>query len=123
MKIDRLISIIFIFVDILGLYPKFNIINIEPILNTSIPDMLHSVLIYIILSIVAFCMLLVTSKVKIKDKYKASSTIFKMVIFSDIVQLLIIFITILVLGKDFISIFRYPEYIALKQFSLFNILE
>lgn len=122
-QIFTIISIIFIFVDILGLYPKFNIINIEPILNTSIPDMLHSVLIYIILSIVAFCMLLVTSKVKIKDKYKASSTIFKMVIFSDIVQLLIIFITILVLGKDFISIFRYPEYIALKQFSLFNILE
>ena len=122
-QIFTIISIVFILIDILGLYPKFNIINIEPIFNTSVPDLFHSILIYIILSIVAFCMLLVTSKNRIKDKDRASSIIFKMIVFSNIVQLVIIFATILVLGEDFISIFRFPEYIALKQFSLFNLLE
>ena len=39
------------------------------------------------------------------------------------VLLVIIFTTILTLGKELILIYRYPEYYGLKTFSLFKILE
>lgn len=122
-QIFAIISVVAIIIDALGLYSKFNIVNLEPIFNTSPTNLIQSILIYVFLSIVAFCMLLITSKSKVKDKERASSTMFKMIVFSNIVQFIIILVTTLVLGEKFISTFRYPEYIALKQFSLFNLLE
>ena len=122
-QIFAIISVIFVAIDLIGLYPKFDFINLEPILNTSITKLMHSILMYVLFGIVAFCMILVTSRSRVKDKDNISSKLFKMIVFSNIIQFIIIIATILVLGEDFIGIFRFPEYIALKQFSLFNILE
>lgn len=116
-------SIILIIIDILGLYSKFDISNMEPILDSTRRNLLESTILYIVLSIVPFTMLLITSKNRIKDSNKCSSTIFKMVVFTNIFQIIIILVTILILGKEYISTFRFPEYTALKQFSLFNMLE
>lgn len=46
-----------------------------------------------------------------------------MYILANIMLILILFTTILILGKDLIPLFRYPEYIALKRFELFTIIE
>lgn len=122
-QIFSIISIVILVLDIIGLYPKFEISNLEPIFNSSTTDIVYSVFIYVVLSIVPFSMLLITSKKRIKDSDRTKSVIFRIVLFTNLMQIIICLITILVLGKEFISAFRFPEYIALKQFSLFNILE
>jgi spore germination protein KB len=122
-QIFAIISIIIILLDILGLFQKFDFNNLEPVLQTSKINIVKSVAVYVILSIVPYSMLLITSKNKVKDKDRVSKVIFKGIVLTNIIQIIIIFCTILVLGEKFISAFRFPEYIALKQFSLFNILE
>ena len=68
-------------------------------------------------------MFLITSKNNIKDDKNLNKNMLKVFILSNIVTIAIISGTILTLGIEYIEIFRFPEYIALKQFSLFNILE
>lgn len=117
------VSFAILVISIIGLFSKFDIKNIEPIYSSGHVDMLKSVLIYVILSIVPYTMLLTTCKKRINYEHKASASLFKTVIFSNVVQIIIILVSSLLLGEEFIKAFRFPEYIALKQFSLFNILE
>lgn len=124
-QIFSYVNIILIFIDICGLFSKINIKYLEPINCSGNISMIKSIGIYLILSIVPYMMLLITSKNNIieSEKEKTRSVINRTVIFTNVIQIIIILMTILILGKDFISIFRFPEYIALKQFTLFNILE
>lgn len=122
-QIFAYVSFAIFVISIIGLFPSFDIKNIEPIYSTGHIDMLKSILIYVILSIVPYTMILTTCKKRINYEYKASSSLFKTVIFSNIVQISIILVATLLLGEEFIKAFRFPEYIVLKQFSLFNILE
>ena len=73
----------------------------------------------------AFPIFLVTIIPSYKLEYDKNSTK-KISIFyflAHLVLLVIIFTTILTLGKELILIYRYPEYYGLKTFSLFKILE
>lgn len=124
-QIFSYINLILIAIDICGLFSKVNIKYIEPINYFGKTCMLKSVFIYVTLSIVPYMMLLITSKNNIigTEKDKTMSVINRTVLLTNVLQIIIILMTILILGKDFINVFRFPEYIALKQFTLFNILE
>lgn len=124
-QIFSYINLILIAIDICGLFSKVDIKYIEPINCFGKTCMLKSVFIYVTLSIVPYMMLLITSKNNIigTEKDKTMSVINRTVLLTNILQIIIILMTILILGKDFINVFRFPEYIALKQFTLFNILE
>lgn len=124
-QIFSYINIILIFIDICGLFSKVNFKYLEPINCFGKSCMFKSIGLYLVLSIVPYMMLLITSKNNIieSEKEKTSSVINRTVILTNVIQIVIILMTILILGKDFISVFRFPEYIALKQFTLFNILE
>lgn len=124
-QIFSYINIILIFIYFLGLFSKFRLKYIEPINSIGKLNMFKSIGLYLVLSVVPYMMLLITSKNNIieSEREKTRSVINRTVILTNIIQIAIILMTILILGKDFISIFRFPEYIALKQFTLFNILE
>lgn len=117
------ITIGIIIIDFIGIYPSFEFSNLEPIFNTSKLNFIKSTLIYTGLSIVPLSMLLVTSKKNIIDTKNLNKNLNRTFFITNIFQILIIISTILTLGMEYIDVFRFPQYIALKQFSLFNILE
>ncbi|MBO5477327.1 MAG: GerAB/ArcD/ProY family transporter [Clostridia bacterium] len=122
-QILSLISLGLIIFCFIGITDSFEIGNIEPLLNTSKASMSKNILTYFILSSLPLSMLLITSKKNIKDSERLNKNILKLFILSNVCVIAIIIGTILTLGMEYIEIFRFPEYIALKQFSLFNILE
>ncbi len=109
--------------SILGVFAEFDLTNLEPFLNVSTGEIFRSILIYVTLSTVPFSMLLVASRKRIKDTERLNGNLLKTFVFTNFLQFLVILITLLVLGEKFISVFRFPEHIALKQFNLFNILQ
>lgn len=118
-----LINIGMLALSIIGVFAEFDLTNLEPVLNASSGEIFKSIILYVTLSTVPLIMLLVTSRKKIKDSERLNGNLLKTFIFTNILQFLIVLITILVLGEKFISIFRFPEHIALKQFNLFNIFQ
>ncbi len=124
-QIFSYINIILILIDICGLFSRFDFKYLEPINYIEKTSMLKSIGLYLVLSIIPYMMLLITSKNNIieSEREKTSSVINRTVILTNVIQIIIILMTIIILGKEFINMFRFPEYIALKQFTLFNILE
>lgn len=125
-KISQLvfiINIIFFLTCQLGIFEKFNLERIYPVMQNGINPVVKGSLMYFLLA--AFPIFLVTIIPSYKLEYDKNSTK-KISIFyflAHLVLLVIIFTTILTLGKELILIYRYPEYYGLKTFSLFKILE
>ncbi len=122
-QVFSIVSFIFIVFGFLGTFQELNITNIEPLFLSSKTSIIKSILTYFILFAVPLVMLLVTSKKNIKDSDRLNGNLLKVFIFTNVIFGLIILATILILGREYLSIFRFPEHISLKQFSLFNILE
>lgn len=118
-----LISLGIIILCFIGIFDSFELKNIEPLFNTSKMSMFKNVITYFILSSLPLSMFLITSKQNIRDDNKLNKNMLKIFVLSNVATIAIIAGTILTLGIEYIEIFRFPEYIALKQFSLFNILE
>ena len=118
-----IINIFMLFLSIIGVFAEFDITNLEPVFNASYGEIFKSIVLYVVLSIVPLSMLLVCSRKRIADSERLNGNLLKSFVFTNILQFLIVLITILVLGEKFISLFRFPEHIALKQFNLFNIFQ
>lgn len=117
------ICFINIILNIIGLFPKFEIRNIEPLFVASCTNLAKSVFTYVVLSFVAYFMVLITNYKSVADKNEMDKRM-KMSLYStNIILIGIILLAILLLGKEYIALFRYPEYIGLKQFGLFNMVE
>ncbi len=125
-KISQLvfiINMIFFLTCQLGIFEEFNLERIYPVMQNGINPVVKGSLMYFLLA--AFPIFLVTIIPSYKLEYDKNSTK-KISIFyflAHLVLLVIIFTTILTLGKELILIYRYPEYYGLKTFSLFKILE
>lgn len=125
-KISQLvfiINMIFFLTCQLGIFKEFNLERIYPVMQNGINPVVKGSLMYFLLA--AFPIFLVTIIPSYKLEYDKNSTK-KISIFyflAHLVLLVIIFTTILTLGKELILIYRYPEYYGLKTFSLFKILE
>ena len=125
-KTNQMLSLISLGIIILcfvGIFDSFEFRNLEPLFSTSKTSIFKNIITYFILSSLPLSMFLITSKNNIKDDKNLNKNMLKVFILSNIVTIAIISGTILTLGIEYIEIFRFPEYIALKQFSLFNILE
>lgn len=126
LKVNQIFVFICLFniiLNVIGLFPKFDIKNIEPLFNTSKISLLKSVKIYVILSFVSYFILLITNKKMIHDKDMLKKRVSLSLFSTNGVLIGIIFLTIVLLGKEYIALFRFPEYIGLKQFGLFNMVE
>ena len=118
-----LVNIGMFVLSIIGVFAELDLSNLEPVLNASPIEIFKSIILYVVLSTIPLSMLLVISRKRIKDTERLNGNLIKTFIFTNLLQFLVVLITILVLGENFISIFRFPEHIALKQFNLFNIIQ
>lgn len=122
-QILSLVSLGLIILCFIGIFDAFEFKNIEPLFSTSKSSILKNIITYFVLSALPLSMLLITSKKNIRDDNRLNSNLLKIYLLVNFTTIAIMAGTILTLGVEYIQIFRFPEYIALKQFSLFNILE
>lgn len=117
------INIIFFFVCQIGIFKEYQIDRIYPILQNGINPVIKSSLKYFIC--LSFPIFLVTI-IPNYEIHKDSKNNLKISIFYFLMQLCvlaIVFSTIIIMGEKTLIMFRYPEYEALKTFSLFEIIE
>lgn len=122
-QILSLISFGIIILCFVGIWDAFEFKNFEPLFSTSKSSIFKNIITYFIISSLPLSMFLITSKKNIKDDKNLNKNMLKIFILTNVTTIAIMCGTILALGMEYISIFRFPEYIALKQFSLFDFLE
>lgn len=122
-QVFSIVCIVFFLISLIGVFAKINVQNLEPILNSSKENIIKSSIVYFMYAAVPTSTLLIQSRKNILDKENLNKSLIFSYIFSNISIFVVVIMTILVLGADFLSIFRFPEYIALKQFKLFNVFE
>lgn len=117
------ISIIFVILTILGLTWQIKIENILPILENGIKSPIIGSFIYIAYNITPIFLLTIIPKNEILDKENLKKRMIITYIISNIIILLIFFITLSVLGINLINLYKYPEYDVLKKVSLIGFIE
>lgn len=118
-----IISIALVLLTILGLIWQIKIDNIFPILENGIKEPLICSLIYIAYNITPLFLLTVIPKNEILDKEKLNKRIIITYIISNIIILLIFFLTLSILGTNLANLYQYPEYDVLKKVSLIGFIE
>ena len=123
-QIISIICIVILVIDFLGVMHKIDFSNIEPIFSTSTKDFIKSLINFAVLNGtgVTMCALVGRKDVKGEDKQidKILDVFYNI---SNIIQIIIIGSVVLTQGIDYVLLFRFPEYIALKQFSFLIIFE
>ena len=116
--ISRLVECLFpitftiIIITIISLIFKSDFTNIKPILSHQPLSIIKSAIIYFLLTAMPLILL---SDFNFKD-----SNIINNYLFSSLILLIISVIIIGVLGPNLINIYKYPEYIILKEINIFN---
>lgn len=109
--------------SLFGLLSEFSYDNLLPVFSMDITSILKSSLIFALsISTPIFLITIIPQKQVVKKEYSKK----KMLVFftaSVIILAIVIVTTILILGIDVINIYRYPIYMALRQFSIFTIIE
>jgi len=122
-QIFAFITFSIIIFSLLGIFGRFEIFNVEPLFTAGVKSITHSTLVYFSCIVVALSILPIVSIKTIIDKVNLKSNMLGAFIITNITQIVIIVFTLIALGIEFILIFRYPEYVSLKQFELFKIFE
>lgn len=105
------INFIFLIITIIGIYNKINITNFLPFTMPNYSNLIEGIVLVIAYTVTPYMMLsnFDTSK-KLGNKYILNS-----------LHILVLGITIIsVLGNNLIKLYRYPEYMILKNISIFN---
>ncbi len=109
--------------SIFGLMSKLNISNILPICANGSMPIIKSAIIYAISSVAPLFLITIVPKKNVDgDKYNKKS-FFIFYLISSLIIVTIIFFTIAIQGINLINIYRFPEYVVLREFSLFTIIE
>ena len=109
------ISIIFISLNMLGVCSDGSIDNFLPVLTNPLSNIIISSIYFAIFTSIPQ-LLLFDSKISIKDNVMGY-------LLTTSILLFVGFVIILVLGPALIHIYRFPEYMVLKQLKLFNFVE
>lgn len=109
------ISIVFIVLNMLGVCSDGNLDNFLPILYNPMSNILISSLYFAIFTAIP-PLILFDTKISIKDNIKGY-------LLSAFILIFVGIIIIFVLGPNLIQIYRFPEYMVLKQLKLFNFVE
>ncbi len=125
-KISQMILFInlgIFFVTVLGFVSECNIENMFPVLKDGINTTILSSGIYAIFATFPIFLLLIIPQNKVQQEKHKTRKIFFMYAVANVTLTIIVFMTVLILGEELLPVFRYPEYIALKRFSLFTLIE
>ena len=118
-----IITLLFLFLTILGLYPTVEFDNLKPFLEHGISRPLKGSLYYLILDAIPLITLLMIPKNTIVDKEKLKKVTTLFYIFMILISFLVIFFTLGSLGIHLASFYQYPEYVVLKRISFFDFLD
>ncbi len=107
----------------IGIISEFDYNNLLPIVSNGTKPIIVGGLEYVVFGVLPLFLLTIipTKLVKNKEHIVRNSTI--MYVISSIIVFLIFLIIMGVLGYEVVSIYKYPEYMVLKKFSLFDIIE
>lgn len=122
-QVIMFITMIMFVLSFLGLGQWFDINNFYPILENGFKIPLVGALIFALFSTAPVFLLTIISRDQVNSEKHQGRKIIIMYILASIVLIGVIVGTLSVYGYDVISIYKYPEYMVLKQFSLFNIIE
>lgn len=118
-----IINIILFLLSAIGIVSDFDMNNMLPVLaEGSVPTILGGIQYAIFAALPLFLLTIIPTKL-LKNKkniVRNSSIIY---ILTSIILLIMFVITTGVLGYEVVSVYKYPEYMVLKYFSLFDIIE
>lgn len=117
------IMILLFFIAIFGLAPQIELNNYKPILENGLTNPIKGALIFVLSDIIPLFVMLSISKKNIINKEKTTKNIVIFYTISIIIMFLNITMTIGTLGIHLTDMYQYPEYMVLKQISLFNFLD
>lgn len=117
------INLTIFILTILGCIDACDVDNIFPFMKDGISPVIKSTLIYVIFTTFPIFLLTIIPQSSIVQEKSKIQKIFFMYMLGNLMLIFIIMITVFILGEDLIPMFRYPEYIALKRFKLFEIIE
>lgn len=118
-----IINIILFLISCIGIITEFDYNNLLPILSDGIKPVLSGGIQYAIFGVFPLILLTAIPLKKVENKKSVFRNIWIIYILTNVVMFLIFFLTIGVLGYEVVSIYKYPEYMVLKIFSLFGIIE
>lgn len=110
-------------IAIFGLVPQIEIDNYKPILENGLLNPLKGSIIFILSDIIPLFVMLSISKKNITNKEKTTKSIIFFYSISILIMFLNIAMTIGTLGIHLTNMYQYPEYMVLKQISLFDFLD
>ena len=118
-----ILSIILIFIAVIGRYQYFDLSNLKPILKNGIYNpIMGSIYCFLINSINIF-LLLIIPKNNISSNKKLYKYIFIGLTLSFIIFLIITIYTISTLGINLSLLYHYPSYIAMKEITIFGFID
>lgn len=117
------IMILLFFTAIFGLAPQIEISNYKPILEHGLTNPLKGSIIFVLSDIIPLFVMLSISKKNIINKEKTTKSIIIFYSISILIMFLNIAMTIGTLGIHLTDMYQYPEYMVLKQITLFDFLD
>jgi len=117
------IMILLFFIAIFGLAPQIELDNYKPLLENGLTNPTKGALMFILSDITPLFVMLSISKKNIINKEKTTKYIIIFYTISIIIMFLNIAMTIGTLGIYLTDMYQYPEYMVLKQISLFDFLD
>lgn len=113
----------FILITVIGLLKSIDISLIHPIMqNGQIPVLLGSLVYMIFLTYPLLLLTIIPKNQIIQEKHQKRKILIMFLIANLFVIIRFLLVTI-ILGEDIIPMLRYPEYIILKKFKLFSLIE
>lgn len=117
------VSILLFFISALSLISYIDLSNFYPILKDGLNNPIREGTILFMNNILPIYLFLIVPKCYIKDKEHYKRNIIIAYLFSILIIFLTVFITLGVFGIYLASLFQYPEYMVLKNITLFTSIE
>ncbi len=122
-QIILIANIILFLFSFIGITEEMSIENLLPILSDGLGKPLIASIQYVIFGVLPLFFLTIIPTKLAPKKDRIIKDVSIMYVISNIIIIAIFTVTISILGYEIISIYKYPEYIVLTNFSLLGIIE
>lgn len=113
----------FVIITIIGLLKSIDITLVHPIMKNGVTPTFIGALVYMIFLTYPLLLLTIIPKNQIVEEKHQKRKMLVMFLVANLLVIVRFFLVTVVLGEDIIPMLRYPEYIVLKKFKLFSLIE
>ncbi len=122
-QIVLIINVILFLISLFGIAGDVNFNNLLPVMSDGILNPIVGAIQYVIFGVLPLFFLTIIPTKLVPNSEKITKKVSIMYIVVNVILFIIFFVTTAILGYEIISIYKYPEYMVLKRFSLFEIVE